>query len=1164
MKTPEHYRITAIRLVEFHNLGTTTVEIPDGGHLFLLGDNGSGKTTLLDAIHLVLTAGREMEFNAAARVAGAKDSGGRTAQGIVLRYNAVTGRTYRESGITYAALELRSNQDRVLSLVVGLAAEGMEVAIDRWGGIASAPVAQLPLLIEEDGRLRAATQTEFKHGLAALTGGRAFAHINEYADAVGARLFGSADTYADVCKLLRTGKAYREIAARAANYDALFRQLLEDPSRETFEPLLKGLREIDESKARLEQIDERAKYLEELRRDRHSLDASRLRAEIISWAALESRRAADAAEAERQAAAIAAGEAELKTLDGDGAAAHAETVRARERLAELRSKDASGLINQEKRVAAHLVEAERLAASAAAIAHEAAAAAESTRASAASAAQATAAIAEKGVAELQKAAAAAGAFPLGALTDAVGALGIDPLGAAGADAAIAFAVAELERRREGVNEEIFEARNLVDAADRETAAARAALEELNARGETLPTLDGFAAARAEIRAAMLSANAVYELLEPAPGCDNRHLALLERFLGEEFLATFLASADQADSVRGKALKAGALLTVAERGGIAADVAALVPWLGKYISFEESDVDAVKLAALQLAASGAPTEREFLDREIWSFRERQGVFAAARPRLLGRKAREAEHARLVREAEARLAAAEKDLKSFRRQLLNREETLAAIKALAARIESVGAALRQSVERCRLAEERRRAAAELAGREHAAAEARRREAEASREELDDLRLRMRAEGIDDSLERKIGELEKKITALEREEGLVQQRVGGVRDRLAALRASRAAREKSAAAAAAEAARVAAGFAARVPAGMAADAFARETCPEAFAAGADFAALRETAVADAKVAENRIAAKIRDRRGEAFAFEFDAAANRIADRRGTPLDDVITEETRRLEELRGVIDRKSREVFERIFMGEVMRRLHLDLLRINDLVARIRGKLAGRRFGSNRYDFAVSPVPEFEGFVNLVKKGYMLDSGDGKDELREYLELHRDAIMNAELDAIPDMFDYRKWFRFQLKVLVENEEGRVIDRKVKSLGSGGEQAVPNYLLILTVAEFLYHGGEGADPPKTAPLLFDEAFYGIDAERRDQLLAFAESLELQLFVSSPDQDGVKREIRNSVSLIVVKDENLDVHLSPVVWKNAPQQESLLGGGGESAPGMTILEETK
>ena len=247
----------------------------------------------------------------------------------------------------------------------------------------------------------------------------------------------------------------------------------------------------------------------------------------------------------------------------------------------------------------------------------------------------------------------------------------------------------------------------------------------------------------------------------------------------------------------------------------------------------------------------------------------------------------------------------------------------------------------------------------------------------------------------------------------------------------------------------------------------------------------------------------------------------------------------------------------------MGEVMRRLDLDLMRINHLAGRIQHQLAGRKFGSNRYAFSLSPIPEYEGFVRLVRKCYALDSGGDKDELRDYLEQHRDEILNADIDTVPDIFDYRKWFRFELKVLTENEEGRVIDRKVKSMGSGGEQAVPNYLLILTVAEFLFHGGDGVEPPKAALLLFDEAFYGIDAARRDQLLAFADALGLQLFVSSPDQDGVKREIKHSVSLIVVKDENLDVHLTPVVWRNVASQGDLLGGDAPE-PGMTVKEETR
>ncbi|GBE29456.1 recombination protein F [bacterium BMS3Bbin04] len=122
-------------------------------------------------------------------------------------------------------------------------------------------------------------------------------------------------------------------------------------------------------------------------------------------------------------------------------------------------------------------------------------------------------------------------------------------------------------------------------------------------------------------------------------------------------------------------------------------------------------------------------------------------------------------------------------------------------------------------------------------------------------------------------------------------------------------------------------------------------------------------------------------------------------------------------------------------------------------------------------------------------------------------------------------------------------------VMDRKTKSLGSGGEQAVPNYLLILTVAHLLY---EGNDPLRLHVLLFDEAFYGIDAGRRDQLLGFASDLGLQLFIASPDLDGVKQEIPYSTTLLVFKDDNCDVHLFSADFKN-PLQTSLLDESQET-----------
>ena len=1158
MKPRECYRITAVRVVEFHNLGTTTIEIPEGGHLFLLGDNGSGKTTILDAIHLVLTAGREMEFNSAARVAGAKDSGGRTIQGIVLRYNAVTGRPMRETGITYAAVELKSDAGRVVSLAIGLSADGMDVAYERWGGIASVPVAELPLAVEEGGRLRAATQSEFKRSVAMLVGGKYYGHINDYADAVGARLFGGEAKYADVCKLLRTAKAYREIAARAANYDDLFRRLLEDPSRDTFEPLLKGLRELEESKGRLEQIDERATYLNELRRESERLATLRLKTDLVAWSEAEAKRISAVREGEALAESEQAGQRELSALEGEWAALKDDAARARERLSDLRAKDKTGLVGQEKAAGQRLSEAERKSADAERVLAEDCRAAGAVEKAAKGASEHRVAVLRKHADALSAAGKSAN-VPAGEVVDAL--YGADAQDLTGLFAeARARVTAEINARTDAA----FQARSELESAHRETEARRSELDAIRARGENLPDVPGFDEARAEIRAKMLNARPMYELLEPASGCDARHLALLERLAGDEFLATWVVRPDEADQVRRIAWREGSNSAVAVRGG-SDDVSVndLAPWLGTLVSFEESDVEAVALLARHLAAKGGPADGDFLSLKTWLFRGREGLLPDAKPRLIGAKARAAEQARLEKAAEARLAEAERTEKAAAKESAACDQARSSMQTFVERLEAArDDAAREAASVASAGAELRRVG-ERASLSAARAEECRRAASACREELEDVRVRMRAEGIDGSLEKRIASAEKTVQTKERAADAARERIGGVRGRLEGLANARAAREAEAAESAARAAASLARFAALVPEGKDAAQFASEEFPQIAERGADFAALREGLAKDSGAAEAKIEQRIRDQKGESYAFSFDRAANRIVDRRGVSLAEVLADETRRLDELKGVLDKKSREVFEQIFMGEVMRRLYLDLMRITDLTGRIQRQLAGRKFGSNRYAFSLSPIPEYEGFVRLVRKGYALDSGGDKDELRDYLEQHRDEILNADIDTVPDIFDYRKWFRFELKVVTENEEGRVIDRKVKSMGSGGEQAVPNYLLILTVAEFLFHGGDGVEPPKTALLLFDEAFYGIDAARRDQLLAFADALGLQLFVSSPGQDGVKREIKHSVSLIVVKDENLDVHRTPVVWCNVASQGDLLSAAAPEV-GMTVKEETK
>jgi hypothetical protein len=106
-----------------------------------------------------------------------------------------------------------------------------------------------------------------------------------------------------------------------------------------------------------------------------------------------------------------------------------------------------------------------------------------------------------------------------------------------------------------------------------------------------------------------------------------------------------------------------------------------------------------------------------------------------------------------------------------------------------------------------------------------------------------------------------------------------------------------------------------------------------------------------------------------------------------------------------------------------------------------------------------------------------------------------------------------------------------------------------------VLALAKLMFDGAGAA----VRPLLFDEAFYGIDAGRRDQLLRLATELGLQLFVASPDQDGVTAAVRAATTLFVVKDGNGDVHLAPYhYWSRGRDQPGLFD---EPAPASTPAE---
>jgi hypothetical protein len=218
---------------------------------------------------------------------------------------------------------------------------------------------------------------------------------------------------------------------------------------------------------------------------------------------------------------------------------------------------------------------------------------------------------------------------------------------------------------------------------------------------------------------------------------------------------------------------------------------------------------------------------------------------------------------------------------------------------------------------------------------------------------------------------------------------------------------------------------------------------------------------------------------------------------------------------------------------------------------MVRDINQLLAGIRFGTGTYQFQITPRADRREAVELTRQVSLIDE-DSRRRFRAWID-ERLPDLKAGEGEVPEILDYRRWFDYRLFVRGAAADGVELTSERRRVGSGGEQGVPNYLLVLALGKLMFDNADA----RVRPLLFDEAFYGIDAGRRDQLLRFATELGLQVMVASPDQDGVTPAVRQATTLFVVKDESGDVHLAPYhFWNREAAGQAQLFGEAPPAPG--------
>ena len=1125
------YAITRIRLTNWHNFVDETIEVANGGHLFLLGDNGSGKTTVLDAIHYVLTAGENLEFNSAARVAGTR-SGGRRPQGIVMRHNVETGPLNPAGGITYAAIEIAGLNGALSTYAVGLEVHAMDESLRRWGIIRECPLDEIPLRVERDGDLYPASRQEIREHFQTTTG--YYANIESYKRELASRLFRSEAAFREIARLLAMAKAYREIASHASDYHELFKRLLPEPQPDIFERIIAALNTLDESAAELDRLDEQLRYLRDLAAKTDDIEDFREQAIRLRWIAATLERDDNAAAIQRNGEQTAERQERRAAETEKLAACQAEIEATERRIADLQAKDASGLVRQEKDLAA---DGERMQ-TACADARE-----EAKKAAAARTA------AERARAKLREAL----ANRLRKLHGELSRLGPKLPFSLAEFAASVDAAFRAEMPEQGLGELPFPAvRDQIQAeqlrvageighvsAQRQQAATRVQelagnLARIEGQVDLLPPVPHYAEALHALRNAMFTVAPLYEGLEWQPNLSDADRSAMEEIIGLDVLGTFVVQEDEErlDEAAGILFATGSGLRLASK-----QADETVPtWIRETFDLSRSDPAAVRCLAAEMIAQAGPRLERIESFHGVHFRGHRRRLAGEPAGFIGDHDRRQARARRLRETKRLLeeaAAALRTVEAGEKQLHAQSEILG--EALRATLEGENE-LRQSAADIHAVQ------AELRNAEARAKETSQRatraddERKAALERLQLLRERIREEGLE-NLDKHLRTATRRKEALNGTAATINQELGALDNQIKGLLSQR---ERLHAATGEIAARIreqTSALLARRP--------ETRDIPDYILRvrqGARFAAAGEAVAEEQRVNRDEIATAtaielgIRDERfGAAFNFTYDREGNQLLDRRDRPIADVVAVLSRQAEEQREVINEKTRELFRKLVVGELLTHLREKVDVLHQMVRNINLQLGKRAFGSNRYGFKLQTVDRYQQLVKLVA-GYnpwRVDEDEG--ELRRFFEDHRDAITSAEVGTVPELLDYRNWFHYDMRLQSAAGDGVVIDRHTKSIGSGGEQAVPNYLLVLTVAHFMFRGGNV--PLRT--LLFDEAFYGIDAGRRDQLLGFASDLDIQLFVASPDQDGVRQEIPDSTTILVVKDDAHDVHLYPFNWEN-------------------------
>ncbi|SFU44541.1 ATP-binding protein [Alicyclobacillus macrosporangiidus] len=217
-----------------------------------------------------------------------------------------------------------------------------------------------------------------------------------------------------------------------------------------------------------------------------------------------------------------------------------------------------------------------------------------------------------------------------------------------------------------------------------------------------------------------------------------------------------------------------------------------------------------------------------------------------------------------------------------------------------------------------------------------------------------------------------------------------------------------------------------------------------------------------------------------------------------------------------------REAKERAQVQFQEDFINKLRNNIETVQQQIDEINRALREVSFGGReRYQFKVSPNPQYEPFYRMIMDDLLLEGkslfsqafldkhGDTIEELfRHIVDVdERDPAVQAELEKNLEKFtDYRTYLDFDL--LVKDEEGRESRlSRVIAKKSGGETQTPFYIAVLASFAQVYRVNQPGFDNTLRLIAFDEAYNKMDHQRIRDSIQLVRDLNLQVILAAPTE---------------------------------------------------------